>query len=71
MSKKSKNDFWDELITVGAILGGAWLSAAILNSFTKKVYECPNCKAIINKEGLTPCPTCGINIKWRLTDEKK
>jgi len=64
MTKQNKKNFLDGLLTIGAMVGGAWLSMEILKALTK-VYKCPNCgyDKIKGKEPI--CPNCKVPLGWK------
>lgn len=64
MAKTKSNNFLDEILTLGALVGGAWLSVEILKSLTR-VYKCPNCKQDIKKADVAKCPHCGVPLEWK------
>ena len=63
----AKNDFLDDLITAGSIVGGVWLATEFLKAFSKKIpiYHCPRCNLEIQKDTRI-CPKCGFIINWGL-----
>jgi hypothetical protein len=68
MTKKKDDSLIEGVLSLGAIIGGAWLSVAILNSLTqKRIYKCPNCGYEITKAGVSPCPNpkCNVTLDWK------
>lgn len=58
-----KDDFWESLFKVGALIGGAWLFSEIIKSLSNPVYRCPSCNNVIN-EGEHYCPHCNAYLEW-------
>lgn len=53
------------LLGIAAIIGGAWLTAYMVENFSKKEvkYSCPNCSSDINYKQ-DQCHVCHSNLKW-------
>ena len=68
MAKNKKDEVSEGIVGALAILGGAWLGAEILKSFSKKetVYDCPVCKYAV-KFGTSHCPNCHSKLSWPTT----
>lgn len=54
------NDWQDELLTAGAIVGSVWLAKKI---FEDKYYKCPRCNYPVDQK-MTFCPNCGQPLQW-------
>jgi|SRR5690606_7709777 len=55
----------DTLLGIAAIIGGAWLTAKLIENNSKKVvkYSCPNCSSDVNYKQEN-CNVCGVKLKW-------
>ncbi|MBI4723399.1 MAG: hypothetical protein HY769_10490 [Candidatus Stahlbacteria bacterium] len=60
-----EESFWDGLLRVGAIIGGAWIGIELVKLCSRRVYRCPNpdCRGSLNYHQ-SPCPHCKAIIEW-------
>ena len=61
-----ENKVWDTLLTVGAVIGGAFLVGAALEALGKRMvfYKCPNCQFDQLEFGMKSCPNCHTTLEW-------
>jgi len=67
MAKNDENSVWGGILTVGAIVGGAFLIAELVKLVGKEVsvYKCPNCMSKVEYRE-EKCHTCGVDLKWKV-----
>ena len=56
----SKDNFWEDVIKLGIMLGTIWLGNEFLKSISN-AKQCPNCKTL-NPKDRTQCSNCGGHI---------
>lgn len=68
---KKKDSFFDTLLKIGAVVGGAMIAAEIIDSLSEKktYYNCPNCNHNRIEYGEEECPNCGTTLNWDDTIE--
>ena len=67
MNNKSgeKSGIANTLLGIVGIIGGAWITAKLIENHSKKVvkYSCPNCSSDIDYlQG--NCKVCDVKLKW-------
>lgn len=60
-----QDEFFDSLVKMAGLIGGAYLTVELLKMFAKKkiVYSCPRCNFDI-EYGADQCPNCKTYLSW-------
>jgi lipopolysaccharide biosynthesis regulator YciM len=68
---KKNSSVIDKVLTVGALIGGAFVLGAVLEALskTKTFYRCPNCNYDKLEHGMEECPNCRITLEWNGTNK--
>lgn len=48
---------------VALAVAGVFAGAAALEKLARPSHPCPNCRRPVRQDE-TPCPSCGIELKW-------